>query len=100
MKSTASLPPPAADQAPGPGNDQGHGTGPGDTRPYLCIPYWETPRLPSNSVDIGQLRPLPSGLGAPSDDPEGPQTMAEPGFGWLQPIADSRLTDRDRKSVV
>ena len=41
-----------------------------------------------------KLRPLPSGLGAPSDDPEGPQTMAEPGFGWLQPIADSRLTDR------
>jgi hypothetical protein len=62
MKSTASLPPPAADQAPGPGNDQGHGTGPGDTRPYLCIPYWETPRLPSNSVDIGQLRPLPSDI--------------------------------------
>ncbi|MEZ0114260.1 RNA polymerase sigma-70 factor (ECF subfamily) [Catenulispora sp. EB89] len=41
-----------------------------------------------------KLRPLPSGLGAPSDDPEGPQTMAEPGFSWLQPIADSRLTDR------
>ncbi|MEY9863753.1 RNA polymerase sigma-70 factor (ECF subfamily) [Catenulispora sp. GAS73] len=39
-----------------------------------------------------KLRPLPSGLGAPSDDPEGPQTMAEPGFAWLQPIADSRLT--------
>ncbi|WP_194921518.1 RNA polymerase subunit sigma-70 [Catenulispora rubra] len=41
-----------------------------------------------------KLRPLPSGLGAPSEDPEGPPTMAEPGFGWLQPIADSRLAGR------
>lgn len=49
-----------------------------------------------------KLRPLPSGLGAPSDDPEGPPTMAEPGFGWLQPIADSRLADRpdDPAAVV
>jgi len=34
-------------------------------------------------------RPLPSGLGAPSDDPDAPTTMAEPGFAWLQPIPDS-----------
>lgn len=37
--------------------------GPGDTRPYLCIPYWETPRFAGDPVDIGhQVRPLPAGV--------------------------------------
>ena len=35
---------------------------PGDTRPYLCIPYWKTPRFPGDPVDIGQVRPLPTGV--------------------------------------
>jgi RNA polymerase sigma-70 factor (ECF subfamily) len=34
-------------------------------------------------------RPLPSGLGAPSDDPEAPLTPAF-GFPWLQPFPDAR----------
>src|SRR5215213_4651224 len=34
---------------------------PGDTRPYLCIPYWETSRFAGDPVDIGQIRPLPTG---------------------------------------
>ncbi len=36
--------------------------GPDDTRPFLCIPYWETPFFPGGAVDIGQLRPLPAGV--------------------------------------
>jgi hypothetical protein len=36
--------------------------GPGDTRPYLCIPYWEIPRFAGDPVDIGQVRPLPAGV--------------------------------------
>ena len=50
-----------------------------------------------------RMRPLPSGLGAPSDDPLGPSMMAEPGFAWLQPIADSHLgtqPDGDPAAVV
>jgi RNA polymerase sigma-70 factor (ECF subfamily) len=39
-------------------------------------------------------RPLPSGLGAPSDDPEGPMAMTEPSHGWLQPIPDSLVGSR------
>jgi hypothetical protein len=41
--------------------EPGSNSGPGDTRPYLCIPYWEAPRFSGDSVDIGQSRPLPSG---------------------------------------
>lgn len=43
------------------------------------------------ALENRQRRPLPSGLGAPSEHPEGPVAMAEPGFAWLQPMADSRL---------
>lgn len=32
---------------------------PSDTRPFLCIPYWESPRFLGDSVDTGQIRPLP-----------------------------------------
>jgi RNA polymerase sigma-70 factor (ECF subfamily) len=34
-------------------------------------------------------RPLPSGLGAPSDDPDAPLAMAGSDVSWLQPIPDS-----------
>lgn len=47
----------SANPGPVPDNNQ-----PGDTRPYLCIPYWEGPRFPGDAVDIGQLRPLPPGI--------------------------------------
>ena len=50
-----------------------------------------------------RMRPLPSGLGAPSDDPLGPSLMTEAGFAWLQPIADGRLgtqPDGDPAAVV
>jgi len=50
-----------------------------------------------------KTRPLPSGIGAPSDDPSPPLTMAEPEFTWLQPIADARLgtrSDGDPAEVV
>jgi hypothetical protein len=50
-----------ADQKPTNPQKPGSDTGPGDTRPYLCIPYWEVPRFSGDSVDIGQSRPLPSG---------------------------------------
>ena len=33
---------------------------PVDTRPYLCIPYWNAPRFPGDESDNGQLRPLPN----------------------------------------
>jgi hypothetical protein len=42
-----------------PRDEPGQGDGPGDTRPYLCIPYWETPLSPGGPVDIGEARPLP-----------------------------------------
>ena len=36
-------------------------------------------------------RVLPSGLGAPSDDPSAPPNSADPGIAWLQPIPDARI---------
>jgi RNA polymerase sigma-70 factor (ECF subfamily) len=36
-------------------------------------------------------RVLPSGLGAPSDDPSAPPNSADPGIAWLQPISDARI---------
>jgi len=36
-------------------------------------------------------RPLPSGLGAPSDDHRVPLAAAEPAVGWLQPVPDALL---------
>lgn len=43
-------------------NEPNPDKGPGDTRPYLCIPYWETHRFAGDPVDIGQVRPLPAGV--------------------------------------
>src|ERR1700736_197812 len=37
-------------------------------------------------------RALPSGLGAPSDDPDGPPVMAGPEVSWLGPIPDALVT--------
>jgi RNA polymerase sigma-70 factor (ECF subfamily) len=36
-------------------------------------------------------RVLPSGLGAPSDDPSAAPNSADPGIAWLQPIPDARI---------
>jgi hypothetical protein len=43
-------------------NEPNPDNGPVDTRPYLCIPYWETPRFAGDPADIGQVRPLPAGV--------------------------------------
>ena len=45
---------PAADTSNEPGDKE-----PVDTRPFLCLPYWEAPRFPGDQVDIGIVRPLP-----------------------------------------
>lgn len=37
-------------------------------------------------------RALPSGLGAPAEDPDDPRAVAEPDLGWLQPIPDALVT--------
>jgi RNA polymerase sigma-70 factor (ECF subfamily) len=37
-------------------------------------------------------RALPSGLGAPADDPDAPPGSTEPGLAWLQPIPDAWVT--------
>jgi RNA polymerase sigma-70 factor (ECF subfamily) len=37
-------------------------------------------------------RVLPSGLGAPSDDPSAPPDPADPGVAWLQPIPDTMIS--------
>jgi RNA polymerase sigma-70 factor (ECF subfamily) len=37
-------------------------------------------------------RPLPSGLGAPSDDPGAPVAAAKPGATWLEPLPDALVT--------
>jgi RNA polymerase sigma-70 factor (ECF subfamily) len=36
-------------------------------------------------------RALPSGLGGPADDPDGPVTPAGAGLSWLEPIPDARV---------
>jgi RNA polymerase sigma-70 factor (ECF subfamily) len=38
-------------------------------------------------------RPLPSGLGSPSDDPNGPLAATRPEVPWLQPFPDALLGD-------
>ncbi len=38
-------------------------------------------------------RPLPSGLGSPSEDPFGPLAAAQPEVPWLQPFPDALLGD-------
>jgi RNA polymerase sigma-70 factor, ECF subfamily len=42
-----------------------------------------------NALEHRSRRPLPSGLGAPSDDPDAPEVMAGPEVEWLQPVPDA-----------
>lgn len=37
-------------------------------------------------------RALPSGLGAPSTDPDAPAGQAEPGIAWIEPVPDALVT--------
>src|SRR5919202_1952934 len=43
-------------------------------------------------------RPLPSGLGAASDDPDTP--LAEPEVSWLEPFPDALLDEADPAEIV
>jgi RNA polymerase sigma-70 factor (ECF subfamily) len=43
------------------------------------------------AIETRGRRPLPSGLGAPGDNPEGPLAGATPEVPWLQPIPDALL---------
>ncbi|WP_433041610.1 RNA polymerase subunit sigma-70 [Dactylosporangium sp. CS-033363] len=45
-----------------------------------------------NALEQRGRRPLPSGLGAPADDPHAPPGDADPGVPWLRPIADALVT--------
>ena len=46
-------------------------------------------------------RVLPSGLGAPSDDPSAPPGPADPGVAWLQPIPDMMISpDADDPATI
>jgi hypothetical protein len=47
-----------SDDAPA-GGQQGDNDRPVDTRPFLCVPYWSSPRFVGDSPDDGMLRPLP-----------------------------------------
>jgi RNA polymerase sigma-70 factor (ECF subfamily) len=41
------------------------------------------------AIENRERRPLPTGLGAPDDDPQAPLAAAAPEVPWLQPIADA-----------
>ena len=43
------------------------------------------------AIETRRRRPLPSGLGRPSEDPEGPLVAAMPDVPWLQPIPDALM---------
>ncbi|MFD7444967.1 sigma-70 family RNA polymerase sigma factor [Streptomyces sp. NPDC059909] len=43
------------------------------------------------ALEQGSHRPLPSGLGAPGDDPGGPLAPGQPEVPWLQPLPDGLL---------
>jgi RNA polymerase sigma-70 factor, ECF subfamily len=46
-------------------------------------------------------RALPSGLGAPAEDPDAPTPAADPGVAWLEPIPDAWVTaEADPAAVV
>ncbi|SFW63292.1 RNA polymerase subunit sigma-70 [Amycolatopsis australiensis] len=44
------------------------------------------------ALEQRRRRPLPSGLGAPSADPDAPPIPAEPGDAWPRPIPDALVT--------
>jgi RNA polymerase sigma-70 factor, ECF subfamily len=53
------------------------------------------------AVERRARRALPSGLGAPSDDPDSPPVLAGPDVAWLQPIPDALVApDSDDPAVV
>ncbi len=56
-------------------------------------------RIATNVCLTALVRParrvLPSGLGAPSDDPDGDPVLAEAGVAWLEPLPDA-LSRPDR----
>jgi RNA polymerase sigma-70 factor, ECF subfamily len=43
------------------------------------------------ALESRSRRPLPTGLGAPGDDPAGPLAAAQPAVPWLQPFPDALL---------
>jgi RNA polymerase sigma-70 factor (ECF subfamily) len=45
------------------------------------------------AIEKRSRRPLPSGLGGPSDDPYAPPAAARPEVPWLQPLPDALLGD-------
>src|SRR5580698_581708 len=45
-------------------------------------------------------RALPSGLGAPADDPDAPPGSTEPGIAWLEPVPDALVTPESEDPVV
>jgi RNA polymerase sigma-70 factor, ECF subfamily len=45
-------------------------------------------------------RPLPSGLGGPSDNPDVPLAAGRPEVAWLQPIPDALLAAADPATIV
>ena len=44
------------------------------------------------ALETRRKRPLPSGLGAPAEDPDGPLAAVRTDIPWLQPIPDSLVT--------
>jgi RNA polymerase sigma-70 factor (ECF subfamily) len=54
------------------------------------------------AIETRQRRPLPSGLGQPSDDPSGPLDAPLPEVPWLEPIPDALVVpaSADPASVV
>jgi RNA polymerase sigma-70 factor, ECF subfamily len=54
-------------------------------------------RIATNSclraIENRSRRPLPSGLGAPSSDPDGPMPPGRPEVTWLEPFPDALLPD-------
>jgi RNA polymerase sigma-70 factor (ECF subfamily) len=56
-------------------------------------------RIATNSclraIENRSRRPLPSGLGAPSGEPDGPMPAGQPEVAWLQPFPDALLPGGD-----
>src|ERR1700691_3195922 len=54
------------------------------------------------ALENSSRRPLPSGLGAPSDDPAAPPSAAQPEVPWLQPMPDVlwRAAPADPAAIV
>jgi RNA polymerase sigma-70 factor (ECF subfamily) len=48
-----------------------------------------------NALEQRGRRALPSGLGAPADDPDAPPSLAGPDVAWLQPIPDASVIPED-----